>query len=77
MSVFPNPSDGVFKLNYDHIGENASVEVYNITGTKVYENKLGTSGLLDINLSAMPKGLYVLKLMSAGVTKNTYKLVLQ
>lgn len=77
VSVFPNPSDGVFKLNYDHIGENASVEVYNITGIKVYENKLGTSGLLDINLSAMPKGLYVLKLMSVGVTKNTYKLVLQ
>ena len=55
--VYPNPSNGTFNLN---LGEGQwNVEVYDITGRKVYENRLG--GYSAIDLSSCQKGIYFLK----------------
>lgn len=55
--VYPNPSNGAFNLN---LGEGQwNVEVYDITGRKVYENRLGGYSALD--LGVCQKGMYFLK----------------
>ena len=55
--VYPNPSNGTFNLN---LGEGQwNVEVYDITGRKVYENRLGGYSALD--LGVCQKGMYFLK----------------
>ena len=54
--VFPNPSNGQFNLN---LGEGQwDVEVYDITGRKVYENH--QEGHSAIDLGQCPKGMYFL-----------------
>ncbi len=66
IRVYPNPSKGVFNLN---LGEGQwDVEVYDMTGRKVYENRMDGRSVLD--LGKCPKGVYFLKAMgeSRGVT---------
>ena len=64
--VYPNPSNGTFNLN---LGEGQwDVEVYDITGSKVYENRMDGRSVLD--LGKCQKGVYFLKAIgeSRGVT---------
>ena len=64
--VYPNPSNGTFNLN---LGEGQwDVEVYDITGCKVYENRMDGHSVLD--LGKCQKGVYFLKAIgeSRGVT---------
>ena len=64
--VYPNPSNGTFNLN---LGAGQwDVEVYDITGRKVYENRMDGHSVLD--LGKCRKGVYFLKAMgeSRGVT---------
>ena len=66
IRVYPNPSKGVFNLN---LGEGQwDVEVYDMTGRKVYENRM--DGRSVLNLDKCRKGVYFLKAMgeSRGVT---------
>ena len=64
--AYPNPSNGTFNLNLDEGQWN--VEVYDITGRKVYENQLDGQSVLD--LGQHQKGVYFLKATSdrKGVT---------
>ncbi len=66
VMVYPNPSNGTFNLN---LGEGRwDVEVYDITGRKVYENRMDGHSVLD--LGKCRKGVYFLKATgeSRGVT---------
>ena len=57
MSVYPNPSNGTFNLNLG-VGQ-WNIEVYDITGRKVYENCMDGCSILD--LGSCQKGMYFLK----------------
>ena len=62
-AVYPNPSNGQFNLN---LGEGQwDVEVYDITGRKVYENR--HEGHSAIDLGQCPKGMYFLKAKNESV----------
>ena len=66
VMVYPNPSNGTFNLN---LGAGQwKVEVYDITGRKVYENRVDGRSVLD--LGEFRKGMYFLKATgeSRGVT---------
>ncbi len=66
VMVYPNPSNGTFNLN---LGAGQwDVEVYDITGRKVYENRMDGHSVLD--LGKCRKGVYFLKAKgeSRGVT---------
>ena len=55
--VYPNPSNGTLNLN---LGEGQwDIEVYDITGRKVYENRMEGRSVLD--LGECHKGIYFLK----------------
>ena len=55
--AYPNPSNGTFNLN---LGESQwDIEVYDITGRKVYENRMEGRSILD--LGECHKGIYFLK----------------
>ena len=66
VMVYPNPSNGIFNLN---LGAGQwNVEVYDITGRKVYENRMDGRSVLD--LGRCDKGVYFMKAVgeSRGVT---------
>ena len=57
LFVYPNPSNGTFNLN---LGKGQwDVEVYDITGRKIYENRM--EGRSVLNLGQRQKGIYFLK----------------
>ena len=65
--VYPNPSNGTFNLN---LGTGQwNVEVYDITGRKVYENRMDGHSVLD--LGQCQKGLYFMKASSESRSLTT------
>lgn len=61
LEIYPNPSNGVFRLN---VGKNKSeaisVNVYNMTGSKVFSADRFENGqnIITIDLTGQPSGLY-------------------
>lgn len=71
-AVYPNPSNGTFNLN---LGEGQwNVDVYDITGRKVYENRHEGHSALDLGTCQM--GMYFLKAKN-GSEEVTSKIVVR
>jgi hypothetical protein len=54
MSIFPNPSDGIFRISITQSVKTYTIDVYNSVGQKVFT---GTN-TESIDLSSAPKGIY-------------------
>ncbi len=84
IKVFPNPSSDLFQvmLVYDYALENASnnfsIQVFDVLGKVVYENRTPSrSGLFQINLADQAKGIYFLKISSINNTNSVKTLLLK
>lgn len=67
ISVFPNPSNGLFTLESRYDLDKVSITVYTMDGRLLYEGKidlLNTPKILD--LSSFSKGMYILKVESSA-----------
>lgn len=65
LSVFPNPSNGVFQLKLNAANRlNGSIVIVDMTGKQVFTQAIDVVGLYDttINLNGMPKGVYAVQL---------------
>jgi PKD repeat protein len=62
ISIYPNPSDGIFNLKIKHNGQ-VSVEITNVMGVVVYSVDVLTSGEYSttIVLKELTKGLYFIR----------------
>ncbi|CAN5178207.1 hypothetical protein BH09BAC1_BH09BAC1_25620 [soil metagenome] len=80
VSVFPNPSKGLFTVSLNGIAASATqVLVYDIQGRKVNETTLQNSGLAAsavLDLSSNGSGIYIVKVLSGSQT-STHKVVVQ
>lgn len=70
FGIYPNPSAGEFTLHIQYTGK-ASVMVYNLLGTTVYQQDLFANGQhqMKINLQELKDGLY---LVAVQTSKKTY-----
>ncbi|HEY0262583.1 MAG TPA: T9SS type A sorting domain-containing protein, partial [Chitinophagales bacterium] len=64
ISIYPNPSSGKFTLTSD-ISQSGVVEVYNITGTKVFLQKVSSLTKAGIDISQQAGGVYLVKVGNA------------
>ncbi|HRY32607.1 MAG TPA: T9SS type A sorting domain-containing protein [Bacteroidales bacterium] len=67
VGIFPNPANQTTNIHYFMEGsKQVALELYNMTGQKVYEYKPGTlasgSNILTIDTQDLPAGLYVARL---------------
>ncbi len=62
ISIFPNPSKGIFTISFSKEINNAKIKIVNITGKTVYARTLNYVRKFDINLNAVSKGLYFLEI---------------
>jgi PKD repeat protein len=72
FTVYPNPGRGIFTLYAAGITGKLELEVYNAHGQPLIRNVFRNSDELfqsTIDLTAFPKGVYILKLISS---ENTY-----
>ncbi len=63
MTLFPNPSDGVVfvRLNKEDV-ETATIEVFDGIGRRVYSySQLGVKGLIEVDLSGLNPGIYLVR----------------
>jgi hypothetical protein len=70
INIFPNPGNGIF--NVSNVPSGALYEVYSMSGIQSGTGTL--SSLMD--LSNLPKGLYLLKIINSDNTVNSQKLVI-
>ncbi len=67
VSIYPNPSNGIFFLNSNDVrfSKSISINVFNVLGEKIYfaENANGLSSTL-LDLSNVTKGVYFVRINS-------------
>lgn len=68
--VYPNPTQGLFKLELLGDGDitDVDVEIYNMMGERVYQDRLFGSMLYEFNLNNMPRGIYFIRVMRGSET---------
>ncbi len=64
ISIYPNPSSGIFTVALGNLDRNCKVEVLNSYGQIVYESALENQTLATIDLSRQAKGMYFIKVRS-------------
>lgn len=74
VEVYPNPGNGVFSVNVPD--GKTEIVITNINGQLVKQVLAERSGVLSIDISEEPKGVYLLRLTN-GETTMTEKLVVQ
>jgi hypothetical protein len=75
--VYPNPSSGLFNLKVPASTRNYSVEVTDLTGKVVKQQKVNNnSGAEQLSLNGAAKGIYILKIASEG-NVATRKLIIE
>ncbi len=78
VSVYPNPSNGVFNFNIEHASVGSRLQVFNVIGEKVFDETLTHStGITSIDLSKQAKGVYFYKLISTTGTEKNGNLVVE
>jgi hypothetical protein len=75
MAVYPNPNNGTFTLNAGN-SEEKDIYIYNALGEIVYQKNKTTERTLDINISNVPKGIYLIKVVLDDKTE-TMKIINQ
>ncbi len=77
MIVSPNPSsDGNFNVDYTLPEKNSKLEVYNMVGMKVYSEVLKTNvGQTNVSLNELPKGVYLIKVVTPGNLVHTERVI--
>ncbi|OQX79913.1 MAG: hypothetical protein B6D64_04085 [Bacteroidetes bacterium 4484_276] len=64
ITVYPNPSTGIFNINIQGIENTMKMEVLNSRGQLIYSTELNSSRQLD--LSSQPRGVYFVRLYNAS-----------
>jgi hypothetical protein len=65
FQIFPNPSNGIFQINFSKVQNfrKVSCEVINPLGQTLFKSQiLNPKSQINLNLSFLPKGMYVLKI---------------
>jgi Peptidase C10 family/Spi protease inhibitor/Secretion system C-terminal sorting domain len=77
ISVYPNPSHGVFNFTMSNNNNAYQLKVYNVLGQQV-STTIITSVNNQINLSTQPKGVYIYKIMTeTGSPVSTGRVVVE
>ncbi len=79
FEVFPNPTNGNTNLIYDVESKENIVEIYNMTGEKIYTHSLLSNGLqtLELPTNYISKGIYFVIITDNKNTLSRKKLIIQ
>lgn len=75
-SIFPNPSSGIFMLNFKNKTVGTKICVYDVLGNCLQNNVCQNDVRPIIDISSQPKGIYFLEIISDSV-RVMKKIILQ
>jgi hypothetical protein len=65
FTIYPNPANAKINIsNNPKLTEETSVSIFNITGEEVMIGKLVNQNRIEMDVSNLPKGLYLVKLQN-------------
>ncbi|MBE0661382.1 MAG: T9SS type A sorting domain-containing protein [Bacteroidales bacterium] len=72
FKVYPNPSSGCFTIEFINADEDEIiyVEVFDMTGECVLHRELSGASSSDFDLSSMPGGIYLLRILQGSTITN-------
>ena len=73
FKLFPNPSDGVFTLQWNGINEkNVMIQIFNLQGQEVYKTIINAEAQnsLQVNLDNKPNGIYIVQFNGKNTILN-------
>lgn len=71
FSVYPNPSNGSFKIQTTRNLGDVSVNIFDINGRNLYSKEVNLSGTVNIDLDSLKAGLYILRVAGKGFVEST------
>jgi len=74
LTVYPNPTSG--NVTIEGVMKNSTLEIYNIQGQMIYSSTVSESGIVTMNISENPAGLYFVKVAN-GAESKVVKLMLK
>lgn len=66
ISVYPNPSTGKFKMVMNGLLNIGRVEIYTLSGNKIFTDNFNTISKKEINLDHLPSGMYFMQVNIDG-----------
>lgn len=75
FNLYPNPNNGIFKLEIDKSEELTEMSVLDMYGSVVFENTIRET-TTDVSLTNLSKGIYFIKLVRGEITR-VEKIVIQ
>lgn len=72
FSIYPNPSNGNVKINFENSNEKHTVQIYSLIGQKIFEKDFDYTNTASLN--NLNKGIYLIK-VSTDSTTETKKLI--
>jgi hypothetical protein len=77
IKVWPNPSDGNFKIQTKSADQFQTITITDMSGQKIYQNNIEPyESLINIQLLGSQSGIYLVRLEGITQTK-TVKIVIQ
>ncbi len=77
LTIYPNPNNGTFYFSLKDAYSKIQVEIFNVSGQKVYEaSNMGKQTKNEINFAPQSKGVYLIKINN-GENSYTEKIMVQ
>jgi hypothetical protein len=70
FNLYPNPVKSLCSITLDKSYHNINISVYNIRGMRVFQKKAQDLANTEINLSDLPSGVYLAKVIADGFTAS-------
>jgi endonuclease/exonuclease/phosphatase family metal-dependent hydrolase len=76
LKVYPNPASNTLQIMLSYLGNEANLQLMDMTGQVVKHIGLaGETNYLEVDLSSVPSGIYILRLNAGETTSTTRVLV--
>ena len=75
LTVYPNPSTGIFNINSNENIENASIKVFDLNGRMIHQSKKNTDNKV-LDLTHSQNGIYILNIQK-GIYNYSQKIIKQ
>lgn len=76
ISIYPNPSNGSFNINYEGQNNNVELIILNSIGQKVFDKKIN-QGKNELRTEGLPNGLYNLSILQDNTPLQSGKIIIE
>lgn len=70
FNVYPNPTKGEVTIELDKIIDKAQIQICNLNGHIVLSEQIENKNIVNINLSNLPKGIYIIRIIDSNSFKT-------